>query len=65
MQAWAVTISAALQRGVAWADLREKFVGSKFDPASREYTSLVDAVARNIDDMCGELRKQAQERGTR
>ena len=32
MQAWAVTVSAALQRGVPWTDLREKYKDATFDP---------------------------------
>lgn len=55
MQAWAVTISAALQRGVPWSDLREKYVGSTFEPRTDEYTSLVDAVTHNVDEMVAEL----------
>ena len=30
MQAWAVTVSAALQRGVSWQDLRDKYVEMRF-----------------------------------
>ena len=55
-QAWALTVSAALQRGVEWSALREKYVQSNFPPRTHEYTSLVDAVARNVDDMIRELR---------
>lgn len=62
MQAWVVTISAALQRGVEWSQLRDKYVDTKFDPRSEGFTSLVDAVARNIDEMRGQLREQARQR---
>ena len=55
MQAWAVTISAALQRGVPWSELHHKYVGTKFEPKSDEYTSLVDAVAQNLDEMRTEV----------
>jgi len=55
MHAWAVTISAALQRGVPWQELREKFVGSRFEPNAHQYSSLVDAVAQNVDEMIAEL----------
>jgi len=58
MQAWAVTISAALQRGVPWSDLKEKYVETRFDPWTDEYTSLVDAVARNVDEMMVDLREK-------
>lgn len=59
MQAWVITISAALQRGVAWSELREKFVGTTFEPRTAKYSSLVDAVSRNIDEMIDELRRQS------
>ena len=62
MQAWAVTVSAALQRGVKWSELRAKYVDTKFDPWTEEYTSLVDAVARNVDEMRGELRERLRKR---
>jgi len=57
MHALATTISAALQRGVPWPDLRDKFLESKFEPRNDRYTSLVDAIAQNIDDMIAELRE--------
>ncbi len=55
MQAWAVTISAALQRGVPWTDLREKYKDTTFEPKTHEYSSLVDAVTQNIDAIIEEL----------
>ena len=58
MNALAVTISAALQRGVPWNELRDKFLDSTFEPRTDEYSSLVDAVAKNIDEMMQELREQ-------
>ena len=57
MHAWAMTISAALQRGVPWPELRDKYIGSTFAPSTHEYKSLVDAVARNVDEMVEELRR--------
>ena len=62
MQAWAVTISAALQRGVPWSDLREKYKGMTFEPRTHEYSSLVDAVTQNIDAMVEELRQAAMQK---
>ena len=56
MQAWAVTISAALQRDVPWSELREKYLDTNFDPKTNQYSSLVDAVARNIDDLIRKYR---------
>jgi ribonucleoside-diphosphate reductase alpha chain len=62
VQAWVVTISAALQRGVPWDELKVKYLHTRFDPQTNEYSSLVDAVARNIDDLREELRKLVRER---
>ena len=58
VQAWAVTISVALQRGVPWSDLREQYQDMTFDPKTHEYTSLVDAVAKNVDELVEELRQK-------
>ena len=62
IQAWVVTISAALQRGVPWSELRDKYADTTFEPRTHEYTSLVDAVARNIDEMRDELREEVRKR---
>jgi len=62
MQAWAVTVSAALQRGVPWADLRDKYKDATFEPRNHKYSSLVDAVAQNVDEMILELRKQHEKK---
>jgi ribonucleoside-diphosphate reductase alpha chain len=58
MQAWAITLSAALQRGVPWSELREKYLDLRFEPNDHKYSSLIDAVARNIDELIVELRQQ-------
>jgi len=55
--AWAITISAALQRGVPWPELRAKFEGTVSEPWNHDYTSLVDVVARTVDEMIAELRE--------
>jgi len=62
MQAWAVTVSAALQRGVPWSDLREKYVGTRFEPSDHRCTSLIDAVAQHIDALVSECRHQLDEK---
>ncbi len=62
MQAWAVTVSAALQRGVPWADLRDKYKDVSFSPRNHKYSSLVDAVAQNVDELILELRKQSAQK---
>ena len=60
IQAWVLTMSAALQRGVRWSELSEKFLEMRFEPHTHEYTSLVDAIARNIDEMIDEIRWQRE-----
>ena len=62
MHAWAIAVSAALQRGVEWSELHEKYVGAKFEPWNAEYTSLIDAVARNIEEMRSQLRELVRKR---
>ena len=62
MQGWAITVSAALQRGVRWQELSEKYQQMRFEPSDHAYTSLLDAAARNIDDMIPELREAMRER---
>jgi len=62
MQAWAVTISTALKRGVSWEDFREKYEGMRFEPMSHEYTSLIDSVTHNIDQLIEENRKLIDKR---
>ena len=61
IQAWAVTVSTALQHGVPWSSLREKYIWTRFEPNTSEYTSLVDAIAKNIDEMMQQLRDQVDE----
>ena len=62
VQAWVVAVSTALKRGVTWDELRQPFVGMRFDPQTPEYSSIVDAVARNIDDLRNELRQLVRAR---
>ncbi len=62
MQAWAVTISVALQRGVPWSDLRKKYKGTTFEPKTQDYSSLVDAVTKNVDELIEELRQRSRQK---
>ena len=62
MQAWTVTVSTALQRGVPWSDLREKYKGTTFEPRTHDYSSLVDAVTQNIDAMVEELHQASRQK---
>jgi len=59
VDAWVTTISIALQHGVPWERLRDKYVGHVFDPQDTPtyedgkrvgFTSLVDAIAKTIDE---------------
>lgn len=56
VNALAVTISMALQHGVPWGILREKYLGTRFEPrdVDQGYTSIVDAIAKAIDEACVE-----------
>lgn len=49
IDAWAATVSAALQNGVEWSELRERYRGHMFDPQDENHTSIVDAMATAID----------------
>lgn len=60
VQAWAVTLSAALRQGVPWQAMRDKFLDIRFEPHTHEYTSIIDAVARNVDLMLDELRDETE-----
>ena len=51
-KAVAVTISIALQYGVPWEVLRRKYTGTKFDPSTDNHTSLLDAIAATITEVC-------------
>ena len=57
MQAWAVTISTSLKQGVSWEEFRDKYQGMRFEPMTHEYTSLMDAVTQNIDQLIEEFRR--------
>ncbi len=49
VQAWAVALSSALRRGVPWEPLRDKLRDIRFEPHTHEYTSIIDAITRNVD----------------
>jgi hypothetical protein len=38
-------------------ELQQKYLAMRFDPQTPEYSSIVDAVAKNIDDLREELRR--------
>lgn len=50
-RSFAVLISVMLQYGIPWSVIYEKLNGIKFDPQSDEYTSLIDAIAQNINEI--------------
>lgn len=51
MQALVTTLSIALQHGVPWEVLRSKYAGMRFEPRDDKYESLVDALAKVIDEI--------------
>jgi len=56
VDALAVTISVALQHGVPWEILGEKYLHTIFDPRDDNASSLVDGLAQTISNLV-ELRK--------
>lgn len=48
---WATTVSIALQYGVPWSVLKSKFIGRRFDPISDEDSSIVDGIAKTVDEL--------------
>ena len=57
MDALAITISIALQHGVEWSVLGQQYLGTIFSPRDDKASSLVDSVAKTIDDTVS-LRKE-------
>lgn len=56
IDALAVTISVALQHGVTWEVLGEKYLHTIFDPRDDKASSLVDGLAQTISELI-EIRK--------
>lgn len=50
-RALAVLISVMLQYGIPWSMIYDKLEKMKFDPQSEQYTSLIDAIAQNVNDI--------------
>lgn len=55
MDGWAITVSMALQYGVPWSVLRDKYRGTRFgepnaDP-KKPVTSLLDAIAQAVEEL--------------
>ena len=50
VEALCLTISVAWQYGVPWSVLREKYVGTIFGTDDEEHPSLLDALAKTIDE---------------
>ncbi len=57
IDALAITISVALQYGVKWKVLGQKYLHTIFDPRDDKASSLVDSIAKNITEIV-ELRKE-------
>lgn len=51
VDALAVTISIALQYGVPWHILSEKYKHTRFEPNDNVYSSLTHAIATAIDEL--------------
>ncbi len=57
VDALAITISVALQHGVKWSILGEKYLQTIFNPRDDENSSLIDGIAKTISSII-ELRKE-------
>ncbi|KKK84047.1 hypothetical protein LCGC14_2787290, partial [marine sediment metagenome] len=57
VDALAITISIALQHGVKWEVLGEKYLHTVFEPRDDESSSLVDGIAKTISSII-KLRKE-------
>lgn len=49
VEAFAITISIALQYGTPWEVLYDKYLGQIFEPRDDRASSLVDAIGKTID----------------
>jgi hypothetical protein len=45
-----VLASLLLQYDVPWQVIRDKWSGSRFEPADHDYSSLLDCLARSVDE---------------
>lgn len=59
IDALAITISVALQYGVKWEILGEKYLRTIFDPRDDKSSSLVDGIAKTVSELI-ELRKEIE-----
>lgn len=57
IDALAITISIALQHGVKWETLGNKYLQTIFEPRDDQASSLVDGIAKTITEVV-ELRKE-------
>jgi len=57
IDALCITISVALQYGVKWEILGQKYLQTIFDPRDDEASSLVDSIAKTVTEVI-ELRKE-------
>lgn len=57
-KALAVLISVMLQYHIPWEVIYKKLSKMKFDPLNAEYTSLVDAIAQNINEIVTSTEKE-------
>lgn len=46
----AILMSMALQYGVPWEKIRDKFIGYRFGREDEQYKSLIDGIVRCVDE---------------
>lgn len=61
VDALAVTISIALQYGVPWEVIGEKYLNTIFDPRDDNASSLVDGLAQTVTELIKIRREQLDE----
>lgn len=60
-RAFAVLISVMLQYGIPWEVIYGKLEKMKFDPSDGVYTSLVDAIAQNMNEIVNAVGKDCED----
>ena len=51
LDAWAIALSLLLQTGTPWGVIAQKFLHTRFDPGSEQYTSPVDGIVKNVSEV--------------
>lgn len=58
IEGFTLTLSVALQYGVPWDVLREKYLGTSFGDSDDKYTSYLDVIAKTVDRLIEQRRRE-------